>query len=99
MKPANIYESDETKLSQESERLSSFDLPNQVSISTVGDIQPGTTLLDVGSGSSTVLGSHIREHGGTYTALDKNKSFLDLQKANDASACLWRYKNTAFCIK
>lgn len=36
MKPSNIYEADETKLSQELERLSSFDLPNQVSINAIG---------------------------------------------------------------
>ena len=81
MKPANIYESDETKLNQEAERLSSFDLPNQVSINAIGEIRAETKFLDVGAGSNTVLGKYVSEHNGIYTALDKNQSFLDIQKA------------------
>ena len=86
MKPSNIYEADETKLSQELERLSSFDLPNQVSINAIGGIRPGTKFLDIGVGSSTSLGNYINEYGGIYTALDRNQNFLDIQKARGVLA-------------
>lgn len=85
MKPnaSNIYEAPNS-FAEEQQRLSAFNLPLEVSVAAIGLIQPGATLLDIGAGPNTSLYQYIQSHGGSYTALDKNKQFLLLQ--NQAGA-------------
>ncbi len=78
--PANIYESEDSKLTQETERLSSFDLPNQISIDAIGAMNLGEFFLDVGAGPNISLFKYVSSRGGIYTALDKNDEFLEKQR-------------------
>jgi len=69
---------------QEAERLRSFELPTQVSIDAIGDIRPGMSVLDIGSGPNPNLGLSIEERGGLYIAFDQNKEFIEEQRARGA---------------
>jgi ubiquinone/menaquinone biosynthesis C-methylase UbiE len=95
-KPSNIYEAEGAEFDQETKRLKDFDLPNSVSIGLIGEIPSHTRFLDVGSGPSTALSQYIRKQGGIYTALDKNPSFLDLQKQGGASTVQGDIRNMPF---
>lgn len=85
---ANIYESKNSRFNQETERLSTFDLPNSVSVEAIGNIGPNIHVLDVGAGPNTSLFSFVQSHGGEYTALDKNPEFLEKQKSVGAKTAL-----------
>jgi SAM-dependent methyltransferase len=84
--PTNIYEAEGNKLAEERERLSTFDLPNKISIEAIGTIKASTTVLDVGAGPNTGLLAYVVSESGVYTALDKNADFLEKQK--DAGATI-----------
>ena len=78
--PSNIYEAEGNELTEEKDRLSSFDLPTKVSIDVIGPVKYGTAILDVGAGPNTGLLSYVTSAGGSYTALDKNVAFLEKQQ-------------------
>ncbi len=78
--PANIYESEEGNFVQETERLSSFDLPTQLSIRAIGHLKAGNTLLDIGAGPNTDLFRYVTSQGGKYTAVDRREAFLHQQQ-------------------
>jgi ubiquinone/menaquinone biosynthesis C-methylase UbiE len=82
--PSNIYEA-QVNLDAETERLRNFTWPTAVSVEIIGEIKPGTSVLDVGAGSNTGLGDYVRSHGGTYVALDKNTDFLEQQRIAGAT--------------
>jgi len=85
---ANIYESKDSEFKQETERLSTFDLPNRTSIEAIGNIGPDIHFLDIGAGPNTSLLSCVQSQGGDYTALDKNPDFLQRQKIAGAKTVL-----------
>jgi len=78
--PTNIYEAEGNEFTEENERLSSFDLPTNVSIGAISPLSQGESVLDVGAGPNTSLLSYVKSQGGIYTALDKRTDFLDTQK-------------------
>lgn len=78
--PSNIYESP-VPLDQEHNRLKDFGLPMSVSLEAIGDIAPGSTILDIGAGSNPSLGTYLRDKQVNYTALDQNLEFLNVQQA------------------
>lgn len=83
LKPVNIYEAG-VNLIGESARLRNFDLPTEVSLDAIGEIDSGAVVLDIGAGSNTTLGEIVREKGGEYIAFDRNQSFLSLQRSAGA---------------
>ena len=85
--PANIYESG-VRLGRESDRLRNFDLPTEVSLDAIGEIHSGAAVLDIGAGSNTSLGAIVRNNAGEYVALDRNESFLNLQRSAGATVVL-----------
>jgi|GEM_PF-2671883 len=85
---ANIYESKDSEFKQETERLSTFDLPIRISVEAIGDISPDIHVLDIGAGPNTSLFSYVHSQGGEYTALDKNPEFLERQKIAGAKTVL-----------
>lgn len=95
-KPSNIYEAQGARFDEETKRLRDFDLPNSVSLSLIGEMPSGTRFLDVGAGSSTTLSQYVRKQNGIYTALDKNQTFLDLQKQGGSLAVLGDIRNMPF---
>lgn len=73
-------------MKQESERLRKFDMPNQVSIDSLGDLKSGQNVLDIGAGENTKLGEYIRHQGAHYIAFDVRKDALHEQiKAGSAA--------------
>ena len=75
--PANIYEAG-VSLGCESARLRNFDIPTEVSLEAMGEINSGDVVLDIGAGSNISLGEVVRDKGGEYIAFDRNEFFLSL---------------------
>ncbi|HET9174433.1 MAG TPA: methyltransferase domain-containing protein [Candidatus Saccharimonadales bacterium] len=94
--PANIYESGDSRFSQETQRLASFDWPTQISIEAIGELRASAHILDIGAGPNVQLANYVKSHGGGYTALDKNASFLEKQKAAGAETVLGDIRSLPF---
>src|SRR3989344_9639286 len=60
---------------QEIERLRSFEFPDQVSITEIGEAK-NLSVVDVGVGSNTKLEEYITLGGGKYFAADINRRTL-----------------------
>lgn len=60
---------------QEIERLRSFEFPDQVSITEIGEAK-NLSVVDVGAGSNTKLEEYITLGGGKYFAADINRRTL-----------------------
>ena len=65
---------------QEIERLRSFEFPDQVSITEIGEAK-NLSVVDVGVGSNTKLEEYITLGGGKYFAADINRRTLLVRKS------------------
>lgn len=81
--PKNVYESS-SPMTEESERLRTFDIPTQVSVSAIAPLKQDETVLDIGAGENPALGQFVHEQGGNYIALDFR--YDAAQKQHDAGA-------------
>ena len=88
MNQPNVYEQSPGALQAESERLRTFDMPTQVSIEAISDVQPGTAVLDIGSGENPSLNKYVHDRDATYVAFDIRAGALAEQQAEGALALM-----------
>lgn len=82
----NIYENSGERLDAERDRLRSFDIPTNFSIDTLGEIEIGSSLLDIGAGENPGLRDYADYQLATYLAFDIRLDALAEHAAKGAIA-------------